>query len=152
MAMLIRTHPCMTVLYSTRQATLSELPAFSGTVARELYRYVADLDLLVCGPQYWFYYGVDGRPETRFTLEIALPVQGKIPTALLPYFKRIPAFRCLTSRYEGPWEGMAAAYGEMMQYIKDNQLKMNGVYAESFLHIDFDEPAGQITEIQIGLV
>ena len=47
---------------------------------------------------------------------------------------------------------MAAAYAGMMQYITDNQLKMNGVYAESFLHIDFDDPAGQITEIQIGLV
>ena len=150
--MLIRTHPSMTVLYSTRQATLKDLPAFSGTVVRELYRYVADLDLLVCGPQYWFYHGVDGRPETRFTLEIALPVQGRIPTALLPYFKQIPAFRCLTYRYEGPWEGLAGAYREMMQYIEDNQLKMNGVYAESFLHINLDDPASQITEIQIGLI
>jgi effector-binding domain-containing protein len=142
----------MTVLYSTRQATLKDLPAFSGTVIRELYRYVADLDLLVCGPQYWFYHGVDGRPDTRFTLEIALPVQGRIPTALLPYFKQIPAFRCLASRYEGPWEGITGAYREMMQYIEDNQLKMNGVYAESFLHIDPDQPASQITEIQIGLI
>ena len=152
MAMVIRTHPCMTVLYSTRQATIKELPAFSGTVIRELYRYVADLDLLVCGPQYWFYHGVDGRADTRFTLEIALPVQGKIPTALLPYFKQIPAFRCLVSRYEGPWEGLAEEYRAMMQYISDNQLKMNGVYAESFLHIDFNDPASQITEVHIGLV
>jgi effector-binding domain-containing protein len=112
---------------------------------------VADLDLLVCGPQYWFYYGVDGRPETKFTLEVALPVQGKIPSALLPYFKRIPAFRCLTSRYQGPWEGIAEEYKRMLQYISDNDLKMSGVYAESFLHIDFDDPANQITEIQIGI-
>ena len=163
MVMVIRTHPCMTVLYSTRQATIKDLPAFSGTVIRELYRYVADLDLLVCGPQYWFYHGVDGRPKTagggspivgesRFTLEIALPVQGKIPTALLPYFKQIPAFKCLVSRYEGPWEGLAEEYRAMMQYVGDNQLKMNGVYAESFLHIDFNDPASQITEVHIGLV
>jgi len=149
--MLIRTHPCMNVLYSTRQATLDDLPKFSGTVVRELYRYVADLDLLVCGPQYWFYYGVDGRPNTRFTLEVALPVQGKIPTAVLPMFKRVPAFRCLSSRYEGPWEGLAEHYRQMLQHIKDNQLNMNGMYAESFLHIDLDEPDNQITEIQIGL-
>jgi effector-binding domain-containing protein len=149
--MLIRTHPYMTVLYSTRQATLSDLPSFAGTVVRDLYHYVADLDLLVCGPQYWFYYGVDGKPQTRFTLEVALPVQGKIPTAVLPYFKRIPAFRCLSSRYEGPWEGIAAEYQRMLAYISDNDLKMNGIYAESFLHIDFDDPANQITEIQIGL-
>ena len=48
--------------------------------------------------------------------------------------------------------GLAEAYRGMMQYITDNQLKMNGVYAESFLHIDFNDPASQITEIQIGLV
>jgi len=144
---------------------------------------VADLDLLVCGPQYWFYlnaggdapqqkmshlrhsanvgpegqaargvfWGVDGRPDTRFTLEVALPVQGNIPTALLPYFKQIPAFRCLSSRYEGPWEGISGHYEQMMQYIKENQLKMSGIYAESFLHIDFDHPDNHITEIQIGL-
>lgn len=159
--MQIRTHPCMTVLYSSRQARLSDLPNFSGTAARELYRYVADLDLLVCGPQYWFYHGLNeqsaaaGTPEitgdSRFTLEIALPVQGRIPTALLPYFKQIPAFRCLSSRYEGPWEGISRHYQGMMQYIKENQLKMSGIYAESFLHIDFDHPGNQITEIQIGL-
>ena len=160
--MLIRTHPYMTVLYSTRQATLSDLPSFAGTVVRDLYHYVADLDLLVCGPQYWFYYGVDGRPRTagggpkimseqKFTIEIALPVQGKIPTAVLPYFKRIPAFRCLSSRYEGPWEGIAEEYQRMLQYISDKELKMKGIYTESFLHIDFDDPANQITEIQIGI-
>lgn len=141
----------MTVLFSTRQTTLEQLPSLAGTAVRDLYRYVADLDLLVCGPQYWFYYGVDAQPGTRFTLEVALPVQGKIPTALLPWFKQIPAFRCLCSRYEGPWEGLAEEYRQMLQHIKDNQLNMNGIYAESFLHIDFEVPANQITEIQIGL-
>ncbi len=160
--MLIRTHPGMTVLFTTVQASLNQLPAFSGSVTRELYRYVADLDLLVCGPQIWFYAGVDGGPQaagggppinsgSKFTLEVALPVQGKIPTALLPYFKRIPAFRCLTACYEGPREGLAEQYRLMIQYLEDNQLKMNGIYAECFLHIDLDEPASQITEVRIGL-
>jgi effector-binding domain-containing protein len=165
--MLIRTHPYMTVLYSTREATLHDLPSFAGTVVRDLYRYVADLDLLVCGPQYWFYHGVDGngvdgsptaaggQPQImdgqKFTLEVALPVQGKIPTAVLPFFKHLPAFRCLSSRYEGPWEGIGAEYQRMLQYVSDKGLKLNGTYAESFLHIDFDDPANQITELLIGL-
>jgi effector-binding domain-containing protein len=150
--MLIRTQPYMTVLYTTRQATLRDLPKFSEKhVVKDLYQYVADLDLLICGPQYWFYHGVDGKPQTRFTLEVALPVQGTIPTAVLPYFKRVPAFRCLVSRYEGPWEGIGEEYQRMLQYVSDNDLKINGIYAESFLHIDFDDPANQITEILIGL-
>lgn len=150
--MLIRSHPYMTVLYSTRETTLHDLPKFSGTVVKDLYQYVADLDLLVCGPQYWFYHGVDGKPQTKFTLEVALPVQGKIPTAVLPFFKRLPAFRCLSSRYEGPWEGIGAEYQRMLQYVSDNGLKLNGIYAESFLHIDLDDPANQITEILIGII
>jgi effector-binding domain-containing protein len=160
--MLIRTHPCMNVLFSTREATLSDLPAFAGTVVRELYQYVADLDLLVCGPQYWFYYGMDGQPgaaggglptrnDTKFTLEICLPVRGKIPTALLPWFKCIPAFRCLSSRYEGPWGGLAEHYQKMIAHISANDQKMSGIFAESFLHLDFDQPENQITEVQIGI-
>ena len=161
--MLIRVHPAMTVLYSTRRTTIGELGNFAGTAVRDLYRYVADLDLLVCGPQYWFYYDPDGRPMTagdgppfksgsRFTLEIALPVQGQIPTTLLPWFKQIPSFKCLSSRYEGPWEGMPAIYSKMMEHIAAQGLSMNGMVAESFLHIDFPAPKNNITEIQIGLL
>lgn len=149
--MLVRTHPPMTVLYQTRQATLGELGNYAGTVVKELYQYVSDLDLLVCGPQYWFYYGVDGRPDTRFTLEIAIPVNGHIPTALLPYFKQIPYFKCLSHRYEGPWQGLSEEYAKMIEYINGNGLNMNGIYSESFLHVDLNSPENNITEIQIGL-
>ena len=142
----------MAVLYSTHQTTFGEMGKFAGTSVKELYRCVADLDLLVCGPQYWFYYGVDGRPETRFTLEIALPVQGQIPTALLSSFKELPRFKCLTFRHEGPWEGMASTYRQMMQYIANEGLTMNGIYAEAYLHIDMVAPCNNITEVQIGLL
>ena len=161
--MLVRTHPPMTVLFHSYQTTLGELGKYAGTVVKELYQYVVDLDLLVCGPQYWFYYGVDGRPpaaggrppifgDTRFTLEIAIPVQGKIPTALLPYFKQIPPFKCLSNRYQGPWQGLSGEYGEMIRHITDKGLNMNGVYCESYLHVDFAVPENNITEIQIGLL
>jgi effector-binding domain-containing protein len=142
----------MTVLFHSYQATLGELGKYAGTVVKELYQYVVDLDLLVCGPQYWFYYGVDGRPDTRFTLEIAIPVQGKIPTALLPYFKQIPSFKCLSKRYQGPWQGLSGQYGEMVRHITDNGLNMSGMYCESYLHVDFAAPENNITEIQIGLL
>ena len=150
--MLVRTHPPMTVLFHSYQTTLGEMGKYAGTVVKELYQYVVDLDLLVCGSQYWFYYGVDGRPDTRFTLEIALPVQGKVPTALLPYFKQIPPFKCLSNRYQGSWQGLSGEYAEMIRHINDKGLNMNGVYCESYLHVDFAVPENNITEIQIGLL
>jgi hypothetical protein len=141
----------MSVLYTTRQTTLHESRTLTATALRELYQYVADLDLLICGPQYRFFYGMDGQPDTPVTLEIALPVQGLIPTALLPFFKQIAPFNCLSARYEGSWDRLSDGYADMMRYIFDNDLKMNGMYVESLLHIDFSAPACQLTEIQVGL-
>ena len=149
--MLIRVHPPMTVLYVSRPTTLQESKDLTANALRELYALVADLDLLICGPQYRFFYGMDGQRDTPVTMEIALPVQGQIPTTLLSYFKPIPPFNCLCSRYEGPWEGLAGQYSEMLDYIAYNDLEMTDIYVETLLHIDYSAPACQLTEIQIGL-
>lgn len=150
--MQIKTHPSMTVLYSTHQTTISELPDFACKTVKELYPYIVDLDLLICGPQYWFYYGMDGKPDTRFTLEIAIPVQGKLPVTPPPFSKQLPPFKCLSLRHEGPWEGLGGIYRKMIQYISENGLAMNGIFAEAYIHIDTVTPAGNITEVQIGLL
>ena len=150
--MLIKTHPAMAVLFNSRQTTLGELQQFTGTAIKELYKYVADLDLLVCGPSYWFYYGSDGRPETRFTLDIAIPVFGQVPTALLPYFKQLPAAKCLSTFHVGSWQTLPCAYNKMVQYISENGLQMSGNAWEAFLHIDWTTPENNVTEISIGLL
>lgn len=150
--MLIKTHPPMTVLFIAHQTSLSGLGNFAGKAVKELYRYVADLDLLVCGPQYWFYYGVDGRPDTKFTLEVALPVHGNIPTALLPYFKELPSLKCLSYIHEGPWEELPGVYSKMTSYISEKGLSMNGVYAEAHLNTDMAHPQRNITEVRIGIM
>ncbi len=149
--MVIRVHPSMTVLYETYQVTPEELKGLTGTAATRLYRYVADLELTVCGPVYWFYYGTNGRAGGRYTLEVALPVQGRIPTALLPFFKKVPSFRCLSARYEGGPEGLAAHYREMADHATEKELKMNGIYAEAFLHIDPEATEALQVEVMVGL-
>lgn len=150
--MLIKTLPAMTVLYNSHRTTMGELGNFAGTAVKELYKYIVDLDLLICGPQYWYYYGLDGRPETRFTLEIAIPVQGEIPAGPPPNIKGLPRFKCLSALHEGSWEQLPGVYKQMMQYIGDNGLAMNGIISEAYQHIDFITPENNITEIQIGLL
>ena len=141
----------MTVLFTSRRTTLKASKEHTAAAMRELYQYVMDLDLLICGPQYRFFYGMDGRPDAPLTMEIALPVQGQIPTALLPFFKQVPPFRCLAARVEGPWEDLVGEYQRLLRHISDNDLKMNGIYVEKLLHIDLLSPVDQITEIQVGL-
>ncbi len=141
----------MTVLYVRHPTTLRESRELTANALRELYTYVADLGLLICGPQYRIFYGMDGQPDSPVTMEIALPVQGQIPTTLLSFFKQIPPFNCLCSRYEGPWEGLMTEYSEMLDYIAFNDLEMTDLYVETLLHVDYAAPACQLTEIQIGL-
>ncbi len=157
----------MSILYHSYQTTTAGLDRLAGAAIKQLYTYVVDLDLLVCGPQYWFYYGMNKQPgaalsletgaatsappDTPFTLEIALPVEGYIPAALLPHFRQLPPCKCLSNRYHGSWEGLPGAYAEMKKYIRDNGLSMKEVCTESFLHIDRSAPENNITEIQIGL-
>ncbi|MHA4808271.1 GyrI-like domain-containing protein [Flavitalea flava] len=150
--MQIKTHPPMTVLYSTHQTTFGELKNFAGVTVKKLYKHVVNLDLLICGPQYWFYYGVDGKPNTVFTLEIALPVQGRIPANPPPFFKELPPFKCLSVRHEGPWDQLSGVYGKMMETIGEKGLAMNGIFSEAYIHVDFLQPDNNITEVQIGLL
>ena len=157
--MLIKMHPPMTVLFIAHQTSLADLGNFAAVSVKELYRYVADLDLMVCGPQYWFYYGLnagsgaaDQPPlDTRLTLEVALPVNGRIPTALIPYCKEVPSLKCLSFVHEGSWDGLSGVHKTMHGHIQENGLTMSGIYAEVYLNIDPDHPERNITEVRIGL-
>lgn len=150
--MQIKTQPSMTVLFSTYETTLKELPAYVGTAVKELYKQVVELDLLITGPQYWFYYGADGKPDTRFTLEIAIPVRGTLSEGLPSNIKQLPPFRCLSAVHEGPWDKMSQLYPKMMKYIGEKGLTLNGIISEAYLQFDFAAPENNLTEVHIGLI
>ena len=150
--MQIKTQPSMTVLFSTHETSLRELLKYVGTAVKELYKQVVELDLLITGPQYWFYYGADGKPDTRFTLEIAIPVQGKLPAVLPSNIKQLPPFKCLSAVHEGPWDDLSLLYPKMMQYIGEKGLPLNGIVSEAYQQIDFAAPENNLTEVHIGLI
>ena len=68
----IKTHPPITVLSSSHRTTLRELDQF-GPVMKEMYEEIIQQKTLVGGPLYWIYHGLDGKPDTTFTLEIVIP-------------------------------------------------------------------------------
>ncbi len=147
----IKTHPPMKVLYSTHQTTINELSQFVGTVVKQLYREAANNDVLVSGPAYWIYYGMDGKPDTIFTLEIAIPIQGPMKTSLFAT-KELPAFKAASHVHETAWMKMPETYGQLMQFISTNNLQMTGICREIYWNIDFETPENNLTEIQIGIL
>ena len=148
--MTIKTHPPLTVLYSSHQTTLQDLGKLAGTVMRDLYVDAA-ASSTIGGPVYWIYRGADGKPDTVFTLEIALPIQGKFPSSKFQ-IKELPAFKTLAHIHEGTWDQLYATYAQMMQHIEANKIPMRDECRELYINIDFEKPENNITEVQVGIL
>ena len=143
----IKTHPPVTVLYSSHRATLKELNQLQ-PVVKELYSEAAN-NAFISGPLYWIYHGADGKPDTEFTLEIALPILGNYSAGKFST-RQLNPFKAVTYRYEGSYDRIYAGYHEIMQYIDDHKIPINEESRELYLNVDFEQPENCITEIQVG--
>jgi effector-binding domain-containing protein len=147
----IKTHPAMTVLYSSHQTTIPQLSQFVAVVAKELYAEAAKNNALISGPQYWIYYGMDGKDDTVFTLEIAIPIQGEVKTGKFKT-KQLTPHKSVAHLHTGEWEQMPASYGQLLQHIGQNNITMTDECREVYLNVDFAHPENNRVEIQMGIV
>jgi effector-binding domain-containing protein len=148
--MIIKTHPPLTVLYSSHQTTIQQLHQFVGTVMKDLYLEAVS-KTLVTGPVYWIYHGMDGKPDSLFTLQIALPVKSGFQPSKFQVTE-LPSFKTLSHIHDGPWEQLSATYAEMMRHIETNKIPLKDESRELYLNIDFQNSANNITEVQIGII
>ena len=148
--MTIKTHPPLIVLYSTHRSTIQQLGSLVGTVMKDLY-IDASSNTLITGPVYWIYHGADGRPDTVFTLEIALPIQGVFESSRFKV-KELPAFKTVSHVHEGVWQQLHATYSQIMQHIEANRMPLKDECRELYINIDFQRPENNITEVQVGIL
>jgi effector-binding domain-containing protein len=145
------TVPPVPVIFFTTRATIPELSMFAGEVARKLYAEAARQNLLPTGPLHWVYYGMDGKPDTVFTLEIALPIDGSAYEESLFLHKELPPFTCISATHYGKWDNMHHTYGKLISAIESGSKKMYGICRELYLHMDFKNPENDVTVVQIGV-
>lgn len=141
----------MTVLYSSHRTTIPQLGNFVGAIAKELYAEAAKNNALVSGPQYWIYHGMDGKEDTVFTLEIAMPIQGEIKTEKFKV-RELPSYKSVAHTHSDSWETMPASYGKILQYIDENKIAMTDECREVYLNVDFVNPKNNLVEIQLGIL
>lgn len=141
----------MKVLYSSHQTTIPQLGEFVGTVAKELYAEASLLGVLVSGPQYWIYHGMDGNNDTIFTLEISLPVQGELASTKFGV-KELPALKAVSHWHKGPWEKMPESYSAILQHIEQHKIAMTDECREIYYNVDFSRPENNQVEIQLGIL
>ena len=149
--MVIKSVPAIPVLFFTTRTALKDIAQYVGTVAKQLYAVAAKQELLPTGPLQWIYLGADGKPDTVFTLEIALPVDGLPKEESLFLYKELPPFECVSTLHHGAWEHLYKTYDRVIGDVLANGKSLSGFCREQYLYMDFNNPANNITEVQIGI-
>ena len=141
------------VLYFETRTSFRGILQYVRVEARKLYQDAVRNDLEITGPIYWVYEGADGRPDTVFTLTIALPVTPPSHTIDSAYqLKQLETFECISEELYGSWDGLVNTYGALFGEIMSQNLAMSGQSREIYLNMDFENPDRNITEVQIGIL
>lgn len=141
----------MNLFCFSTEATLTELGRYVRVKAREIYIEVVKNNLEITGPIYWIYYGMDGNPQTRFNLDIGIPVQESKPLSSGFSCKLIEAMELATCIHEGSWDTLSQSYSSLIAELIKSGRMLNGISREAYLNIDFQNPKNNITEIQLGI-
>ncbi len=94
------------------------------------------------------------RPSDVFDFEISLPVPAPIPPAGRVINSSLPSRRVARTVYQGPYEGLGAAWGEFMDWIETNGHQEADDLWECYLvgPNSTDDPAQFRTELNRPLV
>jgi effector-binding domain-containing protein len=143
----------MHVLCFETQTTLQQMIQYVRVVAYKMYQAAVQNELEITGPVYWIYEGMDGNPETVFSLTIALPVTFKNKELNNSEFKlkKLETFHCASEQHHGDWSKLVETYDYLIPEIISGGLAMSGQNREIYLHMDFENPEANNTEIQIGI-
>lgn len=150
--MQIKTQNSFSALCFSAQTNMSGIFKYVRVKARELYKDAADNNLEVTGPVYWIYTGMDGHPDTIFTLDIVLPVTK--PREYKGNFKltATASIKCFSAFHLGNWEKLPVTYGQLFMETAKKNYSPSGVCREVYIHMDFENPDNNITEVQVGFL
>jgi effector-binding domain-containing protein len=137
--------------YTKDNCTLADLADYVRVKVKELYYAAVENGLEVTGSVYWVYYGMDGKPDTRFRLEIGIPVNDCLSKLSCFEYKKLEASRFITHRLYGDWSLLPETYGLIFSELKNKNLIATSECREVYIHIDFQNPENNITEVQVGV-
>jgi effector-binding domain-containing protein len=139
------------VLMYSLTSTLKTIADDCGQVSMDIEAKAKELGLEITGPQIWSYHGVDGNPNTRFKLDICLPVKEIKGEPGIFKFTQLPEINCLSEIHKGPWNQLSNTYMRMFGEMSRKGMVANGANREIYLNCDFEDEGNNLTEIQIEI-
>ncbi len=139
------------VLCYAEQTNIAGIGSLVRTKAHELYKDAIANDLEITGPVYWIYQGMDGDPQTVFTLEIAVPVHPSSSYKGKFSLKELPEFKCISVVHNGPWQQMSQIYKTLIGTVFQKKQSLSGICREIYINVNYIDFDKNITEIQVGI-
>lgn len=129
----------------------AEMPKVMGPAFQELMTVLAHQGLAPMGP--WFTYHRRLDPEL-FDFEIAIPVATAVQASGRVVPSSVPAATVARAVHRGPYEGLAAAWGELEQWVERNGHRPRGDFWERYVAgpESSSDPAQWRTELNRVLV
>jgi len=130
--------------------TLKELNNIVGNTPGYVAQELLKKGYKIIGPQIWNYDGIDGNPDSKFTLEICFPVDN-ISESKDPNTKYLSAFKSACLVQKGPWSELPKVYSVLIDEMGAKGYKPSNRCREVYHVCDFVNPENCITEIQLGV-
>lgn len=141
----------LTIFYYETEATIPSLGNLAQEINPQLMQKVEELGLQIQGSLLYVYYGMDGKPETKFRVQMALPVAESKSDQGNFKFRTTEAFRCATTIHEGAWSKFGDTYEKLIGEIMQGGHQMTQEIREIYHVMQAPESSENQTEIQVGL-
>jgi effector-binding domain-containing protein len=107
-----------------------EMPKYMDPAIAELLRVISAQGAVPIGPLFSYHYR---RPSETFDFEIGFPVNKELREQERVRMIMIPSARIARTEHTGPYEGLAASWGELRGWVLEQKLSENGRFYESYL-------------------
>jgi effector-binding domain-containing protein len=131
--------------------TLKTIANDCGQIGIDIEEKAKELGLEIAGPQIWSYRGVDGKPDTRFSLDICLPIKEAKGDPGIFKFTQLPEINCLSEMHKGPWTQLSNTYQRMFGEMSRKGMIPTGANREVYLNCDFGNEENNLTEVQVEI-
>ena len=113
-----------------------DMPKYMDPAIKEIIKVLADQGMQPAGPMFSYHYR---RPSDTFDFEIGFEVAKAFKPAGRVMNSKLPAVKVARAVYEGPYEALAQAWGELQKWVREQKLaeKIQGL-EEYKIRPDFD--------------
>jgi effector-binding domain-containing protein len=139
------------IFYHSEVTTMKDIHEVALREIDKLCAEAEKLGLKETGPMQFVYYGCDDKPDTKFTLEIAMAVDQEKPYAGKYKFKELEGFSCATTIHKGDIHKIGATYEKFIPEVFQSGKQITDHSREVYHNWVDSESSENVTEIQIGI-